>query len=152
GPCAARPGRVSVSSTGGWVPRPAGGTDVRVCHTDVMDPATYLAATDRDGQAALATGKVGGDAPAPTAAGGTVGDVVGHLGRVHRSVADIVERRATPVPDTPVPKPPTGDAVLAFYEEGLQRLHAALSAVDPNEPVYTWSDDHRAGFYLRRMA
>lgn len=124
----------------------------RVCHTGAMDPATYLAAIDRDGRAVLDAGKAGVDAPVPTCEGWTVGDVLGHLGRVHRSVADIVERRARTAPSTPVPAAPQGDAVVGFYEEGWRRMHAALAAVDPDEPVYTWSDDQRVGFYLRRMA
>lgn len=125
---------------------------MRLCHTGVMDPATYLAAIDRDGHAVLDAGKAGLDAAVPTCPGWTVRDVLGHLGRVHRSVADIVEQRLTTMPTTPMPTPPAGDAVLGFYEEGLQRLHAALAAVDPDEPVYTWAGDQRAGFYHRRMA
>jgi uncharacterized protein (TIGR03083 family) len=81
-----------------------------------------------------------------------VADVLGHLGRVHRSVSEILERRSLDIPDVPIPRPPEGDAVLGFFEDGLDRVVAALRAVDPDQPVYTWTGRATGRFYLRRMA
>jgi uncharacterized protein (TIGR03083 family) len=117
-----------------------------------MQAPVYVAAIEREGQAALAAGKAGLAAPVPTCEGWTVADVLGHLGRVHRSVCEIVERRAQQLPEITIPQPPEGDAVLGFFEEGVTRLARALAAIDPDEPVYTWSHLKTAGFYHRRMA
>jgi uncharacterized protein (TIGR03083 family) len=117
-----------------------------------MDPAPFIAATEREGQAVLAAGKAGLDAPVPTCAGWVVADVLGHLGRVHRSVSEIIERRSQVIPDVEIPQPPAGDAVLGFFEEGLDRVVAALASIAPDEPVYSWSGEGSGRFYLRRMA
>jgi uncharacterized protein (TIGR03083 family) len=117
-----------------------------------VDPAPFVAATEREGVAVLAAGKAGLDAPVPTCDGWVVADVLGHLGRVHRSVSEIIERRSLVIPAVEIPKPPAGDAVLAFYEEGLARVVAALASIAPDEPVYSWSGDGTGRFYHRRMA
>jgi uncharacterized protein (TIGR03083 family) len=117
-----------------------------------MDPAPFIAATEREGGAVLAAGKAGLDAPVPTCEGWTVADILGHLGRVHRSVSEIIERRSQEIPAVEIPKPPAGDAVLGFFEEGLDRVVAALASIGPDEPVYSWSGEGSGRFYLRRMA
>jgi uncharacterized protein (TIGR03083 family) len=117
-----------------------------------MGPAELDAAIDREGRALLAAAKSGLDAPVPACPGWVVADVVGHMGRVHRSVAGILERGTSDAPTEVIPAPPAGDAVLVFYEEGLDRLLAALAATPPDTPVYTWADPPVAGFYHRRMA
>jgi uncharacterized protein (TIGR03083 family) len=117
-----------------------------------MDPAPFIAATEREGSATLLAGRSGLDAPVPTCEGWTVGDVLGHLGRVHRSVAEILERRSLEIPDVPIPKAPEGEAVLGFFEDGLDRVVAALRSIDPDQPVYSWSGEGTGAFYHRRMA
>jgi uncharacterized protein (TIGR03083 family) len=117
-----------------------------------MDPAPFVAATEREGAATLAAARAGLDAPVPTCAGWTVANVLGHLGRVHRSVSEIIERRSLEIPPVEIPKPPAGDAVLGFFEEGLARVVAALASIDPDEPVYSWSGEGNGRFYHRRMA
>jgi uncharacterized protein (TIGR03083 family) len=117
-----------------------------------MDPADLDVAIDREGRALLAAAKAGLDAPVPACPGWVVADVVGHMGRVHRSVAGILERGTRDAPNDEIPAPPPGDAVLAFYEEGLDRLLSALASTPPDTPVYTWADPPVAGFYHRRMA
>src|SRR6478735_8851838 len=79
-----------------------------------MDPAPFIASTRREGAATLAAARLGVDAPVPTCEGWTVHDVVGHLGRVHRSVSEIIERRAQEIPAVEIPKAPPGEAVLGF--------------------------------------
>lgn len=91
------------------------------------------------------------DRPVPACPGWVVADVVGHLGRVYRSVADIVGHRLVDPPTTRVPKPPAGDEVRAFLLEGLDQLVAALRATPVDTPVHTWAADGTVGFYCRRM-
>jgi uncharacterized protein (TIGR03083 family) len=117
-----------------------------------MDPAPFIASVEREGAATLRTGRAGLDAPVPTCEGWVVGDVLGHLGRVHRSVSEILERRSTEIPPVEIPRPPAGDAVLGFYEEGVSRLVAALRSVELDVPLYTWAGPGTARFYFRRMA
>ncbi len=63
-----------------------------------MDPASLVRATEREGQTLVEAGRAGLDAPVPTCAGWTVADVLGHLGRVYRSVSEIIERRSPTIP------------------------------------------------------
>ncbi len=117
-----------------------------------MDPSPFVDATAREGAAtARAAVAAGLDAPVPTCEGWVVADVLGHLGRVHRSVSEIIERHSPVIPDVAIPKPPSGDAVVPFFQEGLDRVVAALGSVDPDEPLYSWSGDGTGRFYLRRM-
>jgi uncharacterized protein (TIGR03083 family) len=117
-----------------------------------VDTAVFVAAIEREGMAVRAAGKAGLDAPVPTCAGWTVADVLGHLGKVHRSVSEICERRSLEIPPVEIPPAPEGDAVLGFFEDGLARVVAALAAIDPDEPVYAWSGTGNGRFYHRRMA
>jgi uncharacterized protein (TIGR03083 family) len=117
-----------------------------------MEREALIGATEREGRALLDAGRAGLDAAVPSCAGWTVADVLGHVGRVYRSVAEILERRAQEVPAVEIPRPPEGAAVIGFAERGLDRVLAALGAIDPDEPVYSWSDQRNGGFYHRRMA
>jgi uncharacterized protein (TIGR03083 family) len=117
-----------------------------------MDTAPFIASIEREGAATLAAGRAGLGAPVPTCPGWTAADVLGHLGRVHRSVSEILERRSREIPPVEIPRPPAGDAVLQFFEDGLARLVAALRAVDLDAVLYTWAGPDTALFYFRRMA
>lgn len=112
----------------------------------------FVEATCREGWATAVAGRAGLDAPVPTCEGWTVADVLGHLGRVHRSVSEIIERRALEVPAVPIPTPPPGPAVIEFFDEGLERVLRALASIGPDEPVYSWSGQGDGRFYHRRMA
>jgi uncharacterized protein (TIGR03083 family) len=117
-----------------------------------MQTEPYLAALTADGDRLLAAARAGLDAPVPACDGWVVADVVGHLGRVYRSVAEIVGRRSTEiVPSSEIDKPPPGEAVVEWFATGHASVLEALRGVDPETPVYTWSDEQRAEFYFRRM-
>ena len=88
----------------------------------------------------------------PSCVGWTVHDVVGHVGRVYRSVGEILRDRLQEPPPRHLPAAPPGAAVVDFYEEAHAELVELLSAAGPDERVWTWSGDHRVGFYTRRMA
>lgn len=86
----------------------------------------------------------------------TLFDLAVHVGHGHRWAAYIVERRATkPVPNTAVDdlEPPSGpDAMAAWLLAGARRLADAVADVGPDARVWTWSTDHTAGFWLRKLA
>ena len=96
-----------------------------------MDPAPFIASIEAEGAATLRAGEAGLDAPVPTCEGWTVHDVIGHLGRVHRSVSEILERRSLVIPPVEIPRAPEGDEVLTFFAVGLDRLVAALRGDRP---------------------
>ncbi len=123
--------------------------------TTAFDPEPFLVNLRTEGdttrRAAVA---IGLEAPVPTCEGWVVHDVLGHLGRVHRSVSEIIERRSVDIPDVAIPKPPAGDSVLGFFDEGLERLLAALGGLvdDLDVTLYTWAGPGSGRFYYRRMA
>ncbi len=117
-----------------------------------MDTDRLLAALRSEGELLLASAAADLTVPVPACPGWVVADVAGHLGRVYRSIGEIVATGATEPPTTPVPKPPAGAAVLDFFAEGHGRLLELLAAADPSVEVYTWGDDRSVGFYVRRMA
>lgn len=118
-----------------------------------MEPADLLAALARDG-GAFAEACEAATLPAPVVAcpGWSVADLLWHLAEVHHFWRTIVgEQRDTW--DGYVQPPRPADAGLAsFYRAGLADTLAVLSAADPSQPNWTWSNDHSAGFVVRRMA
>jgi uncharacterized protein (TIGR03083 family) len=112
----------------------------------------YLEAIQSDGLAVLAAARRGLDPAVPTTPGWTVGDVVAHLGAVHRHKAQIV--REGIVGEAPeAPKAPAPEHVLDWYAEGLEELVSVLGAAHPAAPAATWHPpDQTVGFWIRRMA
>lgn len=117
-----------------------------------MDPAPFLASIESETAATLAAARHDVTAPVPTCEGWTVHDVLGHLGRVHRSVSEIVEQRSLEIPAVEISRAPAGEAVLEFFAEGATRMVLALGALDPETPLYTWQGTDSGRFYFRRMA
>lgn len=92
------------------------------------------------------------DARVPTCPKWSVRDLLGHIGFVHRYVAEHLTRRASErIPAEEVEAAPDGGDVNGYAQVGLAILLAALEEVDPSEPMWTWSDRHDAGFFFRRM-
>lgn len=92
----------------------------------------------------------------PTCPEWTLGQLTQHLGRGHRWAAAIVEHRsAEPVPmdevDDAAPPDDPGER-SAWLLSGAERLAGAVRDAGPGTPVWTWSHDRTAGFWLRRMA
>ena len=112
-------------------------------------------------------------APAvPSCPGWTVTDLILHLGTVHRLVDLIFTRRLREPPQLSdqswlelapewggwlppgrarehAPVPP---ALLGWFRDGAARLHQSFRTTDAGEPVWTWSADQTAGFWLRMQA
>lgn len=121
------------------------------CHTDRMEAGTYVEALEREGGLLAAAARDGLDKPIAACPGWVVADVVGHLGRVYRSVTDIVSNRLVDQPTTRVPKPPAGDEVVEFFTSGLTGLVEALRATPDDVPVIAWGATGTVAFYNRRM-
>lgn len=114
---------------------------------------TYLTAVKSNGDLMVAAARKGVDVAVPSCPGWNVADLTGHVGRVYRSVAEHIERRTMEmVPRDQIPEAPEGDAVIRFFEEGHERVLAALADIGEDEPVWSWSNNQTGGFYHRRMA
>lgn len=94
----------------------------------------------------------GPDTPVPSCPGWTVDDLLWHLAEVHHFWGWVLtERVATPEGYAP-PDRPSGDALFDLYTAGLDRLATALRDTPADTAIWTWTDDHSAGWLVRRMA
>jgi len=118
-----------------------------------MDTADLLAATARDGAAfADAIDAAGLSAPVAACPGWTTADLMWHLAEVHHFWRTIVGDHRDTWEGYEQPVRPADEELVAFYRDGLAATLAVLSAADPLQPNWTWSNDHSAGFVIRRMA
>lgn len=118
-----------------------------------MERSRYLEHLRADGAALAAVAGTRLDTPVRSCPGWTAADLVGHVGRVHQWVTGIVEAGTVAPPAGDRPQPPSGPAVIPWFEERLDRLLAVLSSVDLEAPAWNWSPGPQvAGFWPRRMA
>lgn len=92
--------------------------------------------------------------PVPSCPDWTVADLVKHVGRIHRWVAAIVDRRLPSRPekgeiDYRFPADPSD--FPQWQAQCSAELAAALRAAAPDEPVWTWGPGGTVGWWLRRM-
>lgn len=107
------------------------------------------------------------DLPVPSCPNWTVGDLVGHLGRVYAWVDGILrtgsvtrpEQQLASGPATDAPQPAraadllSGPALVDWWHEQYQRLADLLESLDTDHPAWNWAPQQkRAGFWHRRMA
>jgi len=112
----------------------------------------YLDAIRRNSALLAVAGRKGLDEPVPCCEGWSVRDVVGHTGAVHRQKEAIVRERGGGG-DPEYEDPPGDDLLMAWFEDGADRLMATLAATEPATPVATWyPPDPTVGFWYRRMA
>ena len=119
---------------------------------DTLTTEQYLQAILRDGEAFAEAAEGTLTAPVTHCPGWTQADLVYHLGEVHRFWTFIVDRRATSPDDYQEPARPDDEDLLAWYRDGLTRVHEVLAAADPATPVWTWSRQNDVAFVQRRMA
>lgn len=112
-----------------------------------MEDPLILLGREMAGVAELCT-RVDGDEPVPACPGWTTGDLIAHLGTVHRWAAAIVlsgQRLEDPEPIVTEP-------LAEWYAGTATALIAALQAVDPDEPTPNFSrGDEVAAFWPRRQ-
>jgi uncharacterized protein (TIGR03083 family) len=91
----------------------------------------------------------------PTCPEWTLRDLVQHLGRAYYWAAAIVgSGTARPIPFEDVPDgdlPERTDHYSQWVRGGVTRMVDAIAAVGPEAAVWTWTDDRRAVFWLRRF-
>jgi uncharacterized protein (TIGR03083 family) len=106
-----------------------------------------------DGAAFAAAARQDPAASVPSCPGWTVHDLVDHLGRVHRRVGGIVQRRTQePVDLRSIPGGPEDpEQRIAWFEEGVAALVAGFEGIDEDEPVWNWRYGVQpARFWMRR--
>ena len=118
-----------------------------------IDRAVYQQALRSDGEAIAAAGRRDINAAVPSCPGWTMHKLLAHVGRVYRSVGRHVAERATEmIPADEIPRPPEGDAIVEWFEEGHRFVQEALDGADPDEAVWSWAGQNTMAFYFRRMA
>ncbi len=118
-----------------------------------MDIADFLAATARDGEAFADAVEVAGlSARVAACPEWSAGDLMWHLAEVHDFWRTIVGDHRESLEGYEQPVRPPDQELVAFYRNGLAATLAVLAAADPLQSNWTWSNDHSAGFVIRRMA
>ncbi len=118
-----------------------------------MEKNEFIAALDRDSAAFVDACEIAGMttavAPCP---GWTVADLLWHLTEVHHFWGTIVAERRDDWKGYTEPSRPVAEALAEMYRHGREHLLTTLAGADPSTSVWTWADDHTAGFVIRRMA
>jgi uncharacterized protein (TIGR03083 family) len=119
-----------------------------------MSQRGYVDAIRSDGAAlADAAGAAGVDAPVPSCPLWSVADLLGHIGRIHRWVAQLVAQRASERgAHWSEAEPPDARELLAWFGGGVTLLADALETAGPDAPVWSWTNDATSGFWARRQA
>ncbi len=114
----------------------------------------YCAAVRREGHALAEAARAAGvDAPVPSCPEWRVADLLGHVGRLHRWVAGIVEAAGDDPPDHwSAAEPPPEGVRLDWFDAGVDVVADALLRVDPGTAAWSWTDDRTAAFWARRQA
>ena len=91
------------------------------------------------------------DVPVASCPGWSLGDLVGHLGMVHRWAEYLVRHRAA----ERIPSEKMGldgpDTSADWLIAGGERLVTTLRSADPDAPMWAWGPDHHVRFWSRRQ-
>ncbi|WP_419917874.1 maleylpyruvate isomerase family mycothiol-dependent enzyme [Candidatus Poriferisocius sp.] len=118
-----------------------------------VDRAAYQQALRADGEAIAVAGRRDLGTQVPSCPGWTMHKLLAHVGRVYRSVGRHVAERATQmIPADQIPRPPEGNAIVEWFEDGHRFVQEALDGADPDDAVWTWAGPNNMAFYFRRMA
>lgn len=119
------------------------------------DHHRYCDATEAQLAALLdAADAAGPDEPVPGCPGWTVGDLLRHLGYVHRWAGGMVEAASpdvVPMRDLAGTAPKDPAELRPWFVDGAAALLATLRATDPETVMWAWGSGGRAGFWARRM-
>jgi uncharacterized protein (TIGR03083 family) len=116
-----------------------------------MENEALLKALHDEGLALAAAAATATDTPVPTCPAWTVGQLVGHVGGVHRWATEIVSTGDRPAV---FEESYDGDDLFGWYRDGLASLEARLEGADPDQEVWTFgaSRDRRVSWWIRRQA
>jgi len=115
----------------------------------------YVQALRQDSAAIEVAGARDLHAAVPACPGWQLGDLVDHVGQIHRWVTAMVEANASERYDRKSqPQSPRKDSEkLAWFRQGAARLVEALETAGEETPVWNWSQlPHLSAFWHRRMA
>ena len=116
-----------------------------------MEPSRHLELLRREGAILAATPADALDLPVPSVPDFPVERVLRHTGKVHRWVTAALA--AGPDGDTgPIPSLPSGPACIEAYAEALDGVVAALEAMAPGTPVWTFRGTGTPEWWMRRQA
>jgi len=93
--------------------------------------------------------------PVPSCPEWSADDLLWHLGEVQWFWGTIVEERLQDDEEAEAKKPArpgTHAGLVSFFEDATALLRSALTAADPGESVWMWSDDKTVGYIRRRQA
>ncbi|HXH59226.1 maleylpyruvate isomerase family mycothiol-dependent enzyme [Iamia sp.] len=117
-----------------------------------MKPDEHRATIAAEGGAVAALPASGLGTAVPSCPGWSVERLVGHLGRVHVWAAAFLAAGPDGGEVDAGPRPPKGEAVLAWYREALDGLLAQLDRQDPAAPTTSFAGPSTAAFWFRRQA
>ena len=118
-----------------------------------LDHLSYVRAESTRFRALLRTADPA--APVPTCPGWDAADLLWHLTEVQAFWARVVRQRPShpgELQGEDLVRPAGHAALLQLAERSAEELVDALRSTPPTTPVWTWADDHSAGFVLRRQA
>jgi len=90
--------------------------------------------------------------PVPTCPGWTLADLTWHLLGVQDFWAWIIDNRPAGPDGYSEPERPDDAALAPRLRRASAHLVASLGQAEPQEPAWSWSDDHTVAFTLRRQA
>lgn len=90
-------------------------------------------------------------AAVPACPGWTATDLAVHTASVFGRVAHLCAERATEPLAAPIGSPADPDDPWDWCRGVLATLVDALRGIEPDEPVWSWTDNHSGAFYHRRM-
>jgi uncharacterized protein (TIGR03083 family) len=119
-----------------------------------MDYSGHCHALRREGHALGGAARAAGiEAAVPSCPEWQVGDLLGHVGRLHHWVAAIIEAAGDdPTDHWSAAEPPPAAVRLDWFEAGVDLVADALERVEPATEAWSWTDDRTAGFWARRQA
>ncbi len=92
------------------------------------------------------------DEPVPACPGWQVRDVVGHLGRIFATKEPLIRTRSQEEAEESDSLKSPDSGLIDWFKTQSRALSDAFRVTPSNTKVWSWSDDHSVGFWLRRMA
>lgn len=119
-----------------------------------MPDRDLLSPTAKDGQLLLAAAESDWERPIPHCPGWDAAQLTGHMGSILDWMARIVSTGERVSRRDRDPPPDDRDRLSSWFAAHLDRTLGVLTSVDPDRPTWTFSsrDDHRAGWWCRRLA
>jgi uncharacterized protein (TIGR03083 family) len=119
-----------------------------------MDRDRYEASLRSDGVVLAALGPDNLDRPVPSCPGWNIGDLIWHVGGVHRFWAQIAGRQLLDPDEVEQDARPADADLPAWYDEGLAQLLETLGSADQDTLVWSWAspDPVPVRWIDRRMA